>query len=112
MKNPTKLLRDFFDKSLLIKLSTKIIDHTWGENLKTHISNHAFTDPFNVDDNELMNIKGDTIKWRRIKTSGNQLYIKPENKDDFIPDALSQLYLQLSIPVFENLIVLLEKFLP
>lgn len=121
MKNPTKLLRDFFDKSLLIKLSTKTIDHTWGENLKTHINNHAFTDPFNVDEqtdpeqvqyfNELMNIKGDTIKWRRVKTSGNQLYIKPENKDDFIPDAISQLYLQLSIPVFENLIVLLKGLL-
>jgi len=121
MKNPTKLLRDFFDKSLLIKLSTKTIDHTWGENLQTHISNHAFTDPFNVDEqtdpeqvqyfNELINIKGDTIKWRRVKTSGNQLYIKPENKDDFIPDAISQLYLQLSIPVFENLIVLLKGLL-
>src|SRR5690606_1463061 len=112
MKNPTKLLRDFFDKSLLIKLSTKIIDHTWGENLKTHISNHAFTDPFNVDEQTDPEQVQYFIKWRRVKTSGNQLYIKPENKDDFIPDAISQLYLQLSIPVFENLIVLLEKFLP
>jgi hypothetical protein len=84
MKNSTKLLRYFFDKSLLIKLSTNTIDPTWGEKLQTHISNHAFTDPFNVDEqtdpeqvqyfNELMNIKGDTIKWRQVKTSGNQLY--------------------------------------
>lgn len=121
MKNPTKLLRDFFDKSLLIKLSTKTIDHTWGENLQTHISNHVFTDPFNVYEqtdpqqvhhfNDLMNTTGDTIKWRQVKASGNQLYIQPDNKEEFIPDALSQLYLQLSIPVYENLIVLLKSLL-
>ncbi|WP_164112243.1 MULTISPECIES: hypothetical protein [Sphingobacterium] len=122
MKNPTELLRDFFDKSLLIKLSTEPIDHSWGENLKNHISNHAFTDPFNVDEqtdpeqvqhfNRLMKTEGDTIKWRKLIPSGNQLYIKPENKEELIPDAVSQLYLQLSIPIFENFIVLLENFLP
>lgn len=120
-KNPTNLLREFFEKSLLIKLSTKTIDHSWGENLKNHISNHAFTDPFNVDEqtdpvqvqhfNELMNTTADTIKWRKVKTTGNQLYIIPENKDEIIPDAVSQLYLQLSILVFENLIVLLKSLL-
>lgn len=26
----------------------KTINHGWGENLKTHVSNHAFIDPFNV----------------------------------------------------------------
>ena len=122
MKNPTELLRDFFDKSLLIKLSTEPIDHSWGENLKNHISNHTFTDPFNVVEqtdpeqvqyfNGLMKTEGDTIKWRKLIPSGNQLYIKPENKEELIPDAVSQLYLQLSIPIFENFIVLLEKLLP
>lgn len=122
MINPTELLRDFFDKSLLINLSTKTIDQKWGEHLKVHISNHAFTDPFSVDEqtdseqvqyfNKLMKSEGDTIRWQMVKSTGNQLHIKPENKEEFIPEALSQLYLQLSIPVFENLIVLLDKFLP
>lgn len=121
MTSPTELIRDFFDKSLLINLSTRTIDHTWGNDLKKHISNHAFTDPFNVDEqtdpeqvkyfNELMKIEGDTINWRKLISSGNQLYIKPENKEELIPDAISQLYLQLSIPIFENFIVLLKSFL-
>lgn len=121
MKNPTQLLQDYFYKSLLIKLSTKTIDYNWGESLKIHVNNHIFTDPFEVKEqtdeakvqqfNELLGTNSTTIKWRMLKSSGNQLYIDDKNKDVFIPDALSQLYLQLSIPLFENLIVLLKSFL-
>lgn len=121
MKNPTDLLKEYFYKSLLIQLSTKAIDYNWGEDLKTHISNHVFTDPFEIEEqtdeeqvqhfNQLMGTSWTTIKWRIVKSSGSQLHINDQNKDKFVPDAISQLYLQLSIPIFENLIVLLKSLL-
>lgn len=121
MKNPTDLLKEYFYKSLLIQLSTKGIDYNWGENLKIHISNHVFTDPFEIEKqtdeeqvqyfNQLMGTSWTTIKWRLVKSSGSQLHLNDQNKDEFVPDAISQLYLQLSIPIFENLIVLLKSLL-
>lgn len=118
--NPADLLKDFFYKTLLIRLSTRTVDQKWGDNLKTHISNHVFTDPFKIDEqtdpekvmifNQLMGTNWTTIKWRNVKSSGCQLYIDQQNRDEFIPEANSQLYLQLSIPVFENLIILLKNF--
>jgi len=118
MKNPTGLLKEYFYKTLLIQLSTKTINQKWGENLKLHGSNHVFSDPFEVDEqtdedqDQLIGTNWATIKWRMLKSSGIQLHINDQNKDEFIPDAISQLYLQLSIPIFENFIVLLERLLP
>jgi len=119
--NPTELLKDYFYKSLLIQLSTKAIDNNWGEELSASITNHAFTDPFNVEEqtdrdevqrfNKLMDTNWSTIKWRMVKSSKSQLYINEENKDEFVLDAISQLYLQLSVPLFENLIELLNLFI-
>lgn len=121
IKNPTDLLNEFFNKLLIIKFSIKPIDHKWVENLSVHISNHVFIDPFNIAEqtdqkqvqhfNQLMGTNETTTKWRMYKSSGNQLHINDQNKDKFIPDAISQIYLQLSIPVFENLIVLLKNLL-
>jgi len=121
MKNPTDSLKEYFYKSLLIKLSTQTIDHKWGENLKVHISNHVFTDPFQIAEqtdekqvqhfNKLMNTNWTIIKWRMVKSSDSQLHINEENRDEFVSDAFSQLYLQLSVPLFENLIGLLNYFI-
>lgn len=121
MKNPTDLLKGYYYKSLLIQLSTKTIDDNWGEELSISITNHVFTDPFQIAEqtdkiqvkhfNQLMNTDLPTIQWRMVKSPQSQLYIDKENKDEFISSALSQLYLQLSIPLFENLIALIKSLL-
>src|SRR5690606_33934701 len=61
--------------------------------------------------NKLMNTNWTIIKWRMVKSSDSQLHINEENRDEFVSDAFSQLYLQLSVPLFENLIGLLNYFI-
>lgn len=118
-KNPTDLLKEYFFKALLIQQSTKIIVEDWGKNISRSISNFIFTDPLNIavqtdkDQvaffNKLLGTSQDTIKWRKTKYSQCTLDITEKNKEEIIPDVLSQVYCLLSVSLFENLVTLLKK---
>lgn len=117
--SPTELLKEYFFKALLIQHSTKMIDENWGENISRSISNFIFTDPLNVSVqtdkdqvaffNNLMGTSQDTIRWRNAKYSQCSLDITEKNKEEIIPDVLSQIYCLLSVSLFENLVTLLKN---
>lgn len=119
IKNPTKLLKEYFFKALLIQQSTKMINENWGENISRSISNFIFTDPLNIavqtDKNQiaffnkLLGTSEDTIRWEMKKNTQCLLDITEKNKGEIIPDILSQIYCPLSVSLFENLIKLLKE---
>lgn len=118
-ENPTQLLKDYFFRSLLIQQSAKMLDENWGKDVIRDFSHFVFTDPLNVaiqtekDQvaffNKLLGTSDDIIRWKEIKSSKCTLDITEENKKGIIEDALSQIYCNLSVTLFENLIALLKN---
>jgi len=118
-KNATELLKDYFFRCLLIQQSAKMLDENWGKDIIKDFSHFVFTDPLNIAVqteknqvaffNKLLGTSDDIIRWKKIKSSKCTLDITEENKKEIIEDALSQIYCNLSVTLFENLIALLKN---
>lgn len=116
--DPAKHLKNYFLKSLLIDTSLQSVDANFGDNISRRITNHILLDPFNVDIqdeedqvevfNEIMGTNFKTIKWSKRIPTNVKLDINESNKEELISNAISQIYLNSSVMLFENVIDLIK----
>lgn len=114
-------LKEFFLKILTVQKSIQSINDNWLANTKISVVNHIFTDPINIDIqddkeqvdffNKLFGTNDKEIKWSENKTSGCRIIIDENNRDSISKDFLSNIYSQLSVPIFEHLCILLKELL-
>lgn len=119
--NATQSLKEFFLKVLTIQKSTQSINDTWLDSIKLSYTPHIFTDPFNVDIqsekeqvdffNKLLGRSDTEIKWAKKGSSGCKIIIDETNKKKVSLEFLSNIYCQLSVPVFEHICVFLKTLL-
>jgi hypothetical protein len=119
--NPLIPLKDFFLKILTVQKSVQSINDNWLANTKITVANHIFTDPINIDIqddkeqvdffNKLFGTNDTEIKWSENKSSGCRIIIDENNRDSISKDFLSNIYCQLSVPIFEHFCILLKEFL-
>ncbi|RKF37665.1 hypothetical protein BCY89_27695 [Sphingobacterium siyangense] len=112
-------LKQFFLKVLTVQKSLQSINHSWLENIKTSVVNHIFPDPINFDIqddkkqvdyfNQLLGTDDSAIKWTINKSSKCRIVIDENNRESISAEFLSNIYCQLSVPVFEHICVLLKE---
>lgn len=61
--------------------------------------------------NKLFGTNDTQIKWSENKSSGCRIIIDENNRDSISKDFLSNIYCQLSVPIFEHFCILLKDFL-
>lgn len=119
--DPTIPLKDFFLKVLTVQKSLQSINNDWLNNVNVSIISHTFTDPFNVDIqdkkdqvdffNNLLGTDYSVFKWAKKKTSNCHIIIDENNRHNIASEFLSNIYSQLSVPVFEHICIFLKELL-
>jgi len=105
MREDTKLVKIFLDKSLINKMQVGFINDNitkTKESLKIQVRQSSIVDPFEVISNKDINNQNFDISYPKQIVTSNLFNYYNKNKEDFYDEIESEMYCHLSVILFDN----------
>lgn len=107
MREDTKLVKIFLDKSLINKMQVGFINDNISktkESLKIQVRQSSIVDPFEVISNKDINNQDFDISYPKHIVTSNLFNYSNKNKDDFYDEIESEMFCHLSVILFDNFV--------